>query len=188
MIDIGTGDGLFVYRSAIQDRNRLYIGIDPNARPLEKISEKIYRNPSRGGAANALYLLASAEDLPSELNGIASEVHVLFPWGSLLRGLITADAKVLHGIRRICEPGAIVRIVFSLHAESDRSEILRLGLPEPNQKYVDAVLLPKFVAAGFKIVEAKQSGQFESLPSSWAKRLAQNNRRFAYMIQIKTND
>jgi tRNA G46 methylase TrmB len=47
VIDIGTGDGRFVYQSARQNPKKFYIGIDPNVRPLEKISEKIYRKPSK---------------------------------------------------------------------------------------------------------------------------------------------
>jgi 16S rRNA (adenine(1408)-N(1))-methyltransferase len=43
IIDIGTGDGRFVYQSARRNPKKFYIGIDPNVRPLEKISEKICR-------------------------------------------------------------------------------------------------------------------------------------------------
>ena len=46
IIDIGTEDGRFVYQSARRNPNKFYIGIDPNTRPLEKISEKIHRKPS----------------------------------------------------------------------------------------------------------------------------------------------
>ena len=53
IIDIGTGDGRFVYQSARQNPNKFYIGIDPNVTPLEKISEKIHRKPSKGGAPHS---------------------------------------------------------------------------------------------------------------------------------------
>ena len=67
IIDIGTGDGRFVYQSARQNPTKFYIGIDPNTRPLEKISEKIYRKPAKGGAGNVLFIQAAIEDLPAEL-------------------------------------------------------------------------------------------------------------------------
>ena len=51
IIDIGTGDGRFVYQSARRNPNKFYIGIDPNTRPLTKISEKIHRKPAKGGLA-----------------------------------------------------------------------------------------------------------------------------------------
>ena len=69
MIDLGTGDGLFVYQSARENPRKFYIGIDPSPRPLEKISEKIHRKAEKGGLPNALFLQASLEDLPRELDG-----------------------------------------------------------------------------------------------------------------------
>ncbi|MCA1626211.1 MAG: class I SAM-dependent methyltransferase [Acidobacteria bacterium] len=82
ILDIGTGDGLFVYQSARRNPNKFFIGIDANPRPLEKVSEKIHRKPSKGGLSNVLFLQSSVEDLPSELDSVADEVHVHFPWGS----------------------------------------------------------------------------------------------------------
>ena len=35
IIDIGTGDGRFVYQSARRNPNKFYIGIDPNTRPRD---------------------------------------------------------------------------------------------------------------------------------------------------------
>lgn len=49
IVDIGTGDGRYVYRSARADPGRFYIGIDPQRKPLEKVSEKIYRKPGGAG-------------------------------------------------------------------------------------------------------------------------------------------
>ncbi|MGH9970191.1 MAG: methyltransferase domain-containing protein [Pyrinomonadaceae bacterium] len=89
IVDIGTGDGLFVYQSARLNPKKFYIGIDPSPRPLEKISEKIHRRPAKGGLPNALFLQAAVEDLPGELDGVADEVHIHFPWGSLLGAVAT---------------------------------------------------------------------------------------------------
>ncbi|MFY9555380.1 MAG: methyltransferase domain-containing protein, partial [Blastocatellia bacterium] len=82
VIDIGTGDGLFVYQCARENPNKFFIGIDANPRPLEKVSEKIHRKPAKGGLTNVLFLQAGVEDLPSELDEVADEVHIHFPWGS----------------------------------------------------------------------------------------------------------
>ena len=102
IIDIGTGDGLCVSQSARQNPKKFYIGIDPNRSPLEKISEKIHRKPAKGGAPNVLFIQSAIEDLPDELNGVANEVHVHFPWGSLLRAVATGDVALLQNLRRIC--------------------------------------------------------------------------------------
>ncbi len=86
IVDLGTGDGRFVYQSARQNPARFYLGIDASANLLEKVSEKIHRKPAKGGLKNALFIQAAVEALPEELEGIADEVHIHFPWGSLLKG------------------------------------------------------------------------------------------------------
>src|ERR1044071_8966443 len=78
IVDIGTGDGRFVYQSARQNPKKFYIGIDANPSQLEKISQKIHKKPHKGGLANAIFLQVSVEDLPSELDGVADEVHIHF--------------------------------------------------------------------------------------------------------------
>jgi ubiquinone/menaquinone biosynthesis C-methylase UbiE len=112
IVDIGTGDGRFVYQSARENPGRFYLGIDPNVRPLEKISEKIHRKPAKGGAPNALFIQAAIEELPAELNGVADEIHVHFPWGSLLRAVATADVLLLQNLHRICAPGTLLEVVL----------------------------------------------------------------------------
>ena len=185
IIDIGTGDGRFVYQSARQNPNKFYIGIDPNTPPLEKISEKIYRKPAKGGAPNVLFIQSAVEDLPAELNGVADEVHVHFPWGSLLRAVATGDVEVLRNVRRICSTGALLEIVTGLDPERDRSEIERLGLPPLSLEFIDTVLIRKYAAAGFQITERGilAASEWPEFETSWAKRLQGNERRpITYLI------
>jgi len=140
VLDIGTGDGRFVSESARQNPNKFYIGIDANPRPLEKISEKIHRNPAKGGLPNVLFIQASLEDLPAELDGVADEVHIHFPWGSLLRAVATGDEDALRGLRRVCSPDAVLEILIGLDPERDRSEIERLGLQPLASAYIAEAL------------------------------------------------
>jgi 16S rRNA (adenine(1408)-N(1))-methyltransferase len=74
VVDIGTGDGRYVYRSARSDPDRFYIGIDVERRALEKVSEKIHRRPEKGGLSNVLFVHASVEALPAELDRCADEI------------------------------------------------------------------------------------------------------------------
>lgn len=185
IIDIGTGDGRFVYQSARQHQNKFYIGIDPNTRPLEKISEKIYRKPAKGGAPNVLFIQSAIEDLPAELNGVADEVHVHFPWGSLLRAVATGDVEVLHNVRRICATGALLEVVTGLDPERDQSEIERLGLTPLSLEFIDKVLAKNYATAGFRITERGilPASAWPELNTSWAKRLQGNERRsITYLI------
>ena len=184
-MDIGTGDGRFVYQSARRNPNRFYIGIDPNVKPLEKVSEKIHRKPSKGGSPNVLFIQAAVEDLPPELDGVADEVHVHFPWGSLLRAFATGDVPLLQNVRRICSPGALLEVVIGLDPMRDRSEIERLGLPDLKPDAIDQALAPRYAAAGFEIFERglRLASEWPEFNTSWAKRLQGNeNRPITFLI------
>lgn len=185
IIDIGTGDGRFVYQSARRNPNKFYIGVDPNTRPLEKISEKIYRKPAKGGASNVLFVQAAVEDLPSELDGVADEVHVHFPWGSLLRAVATGDVDVLRNLRRICAVDAVLEIVIGIDPIRDQSEIERLQLHELSLEFIDSELAAKYASVGFQITERGilSAAEWPEFETSWARRLKGNERRpVTYLI------
>ena len=185
IIDIGTGDGRFVYQSARENPNKFYIGIDPNTQPLQKISEKIHRKPAKGGAPNVLFIQSAVEDLPSELDGVADELHVHFPWGSLLRALATGEIAVLRNLRRICSPAALLEVVIGLDSVRDQTEIERLGITPLSLEFIDSVLIPNYTTAGFQIIQSGilNASQWPDLKTSWAKRLQGNERRaITYLI------
>lgn len=185
IVDIGTGDGRFVYQSARENPKKFYIGIDPNVKPLEKISEKIYRKPAKGGAPNALFVQAAIEDLPAELDGVADEIHVHFPWGSLLRAVATADVELLRNLRRICAADALLEVVLGLDPDRDQTEFQRLELVPLTLEHIDHILAPKYAAAGFEITERAilPPSEWPEFNTSWAKRLHQNERRrITYLI------
>lgn len=185
MIDLGTGDGLFVYQSARENPKKFYIGVDANARPLEKVSEKVHRKPAKGGLPNVLFLQAAVEALPPELAGVADEVHVHFPWGSLLQSVATGDRETLRNIRRICRSAALLEIVMGLDPERDRTEIERLALPPISIEYIDRVLAPLYRSAGFEVCERGLLSPVDwpEIKTSWARRLKGNaGRQLAYII------
>jgi 16S rRNA (adenine(1408)-N(1))-methyltransferase len=185
VIDIGTGDGFFVYQCARQNPNKFYIGIDPNPRPLEKVSEKIHRKPDKGGLPNVLFIQAAIEDLPSELDGVADEVHVHFPWGSLLRGIATGDEICLRNLRRVCASKAVLEIVIGIDPDRDSSEIERLELNVITLADIEPELISRYQTAGFEILECGVVAQSEwaKLRTSWAKRLRGNpSRALSYVI------
>ena len=185
MIDIGTGDGFFVYQCARRNPGKFYIGIDANPRPLEKISEKIHRKPEKGGLPNVLFLQAAVEDLPAELDRVADEIHIHFPWGSLLRALLLGDQAVLGNLRRLCSAGALLEVIIGLDAERDRSKLERLQIPQFSVEQVDSVLVPSYRQAGFEIRERGERlpSDLPDLHSSWARRLEHStSRSLIYII------
>ncbi len=185
VIDIGTGDGLFVYQCARQNPRKFYIGIDASARPLEKISEKIHRKPAKGGLPNVLFLQAAVEDFPSELDGVADEVHVHFPWGSLLGAVATGGNIALRNLRRICSSEALLEVVIGQDPLRDVSELDRLAIPTMSVGYIDSVLAPRYRDAGFEIIERGivPSSEWPKIKTSWAKRLkGSTSRSLTYII------
>jgi 16S rRNA (adenine(1408)-N(1))-methyltransferase len=185
VLDIGTGDGLFVYQSARLNPQKLYIGIDANTRPLEKISEKIYRKPNKGGLPNVLFLQAAIEDLPEELNSVADEIHIHFPWGSLLKAVMSGEVTMLHNLRRLCSDDALLEVLIGADVERDVAELERLGITSPSISFVDSVLTPAYAEAGFEIIERGEClpADWPDLQTSWARRLSNNpNRSLLYFI------
>ena len=173
IIDLGTGDGSFVYQSARRHPDRFYIGIDAQSSAMEKVSEKIHRKPEKGGAANILFIQAAVEDLPPELDGVADVIHAHFPWGRLLRALALGDEAVLRNLRRACAPGAWLEVVIALDPERDRAEIERLGLCPLSLEFLETTLIPRYRAADFEVVEygSLPPSEWPQLQTSWAKRL-----------------
>ena len=172
---------------AQQQPEKFFIGIDANACALEKISEKIQRKPAKGGLPNALFLQAAAEDLPSELMSIAQEVHIQFPWGSLLRAVLIGDERVLGNLRHLCASGACLKIITGLDPTRDHSEIERLGLPVLSDDYFTTMLVPKYRAAGFCGIKRRMlpSSAWTNLASSWAKRLQNNAERELFCLMAR---
>jgi 16S rRNA (adenine(1408)-N(1))-methyltransferase len=132
IIDLGTGDGRAALALAEAEPTTLVIGVDADAASMAETSRRAAR---RAAVPNVLFVVASAEAPPSELLGLADEVRILFPWGSLLRGLLGHDERVARGIAALARPGARVSATISITArdgvgetsELDASAVAELG-------------------------------------------------------------
>ncbi|HYM15113.1 MAG TPA: class I SAM-dependent methyltransferase [Dehalococcoidia bacterium] len=173
-IDVGAGDGRFAYRYARSHPERFVIGMDPVAENMAELSGRAARKPGRGGAANVLYAVASIERVPDELRGIADEVFVTLPWGSLMRGLILGDDVVLAGLASLARDGAALRIVLNTRIFDDPVPAEARDLPELTPEYATATLTAPYARHGIRITEARFLGAEEvaALPTTWAKRLS----------------
>lgn len=129
---------------------------------------------SRGGLPNAIFVWAPVERLPDGLTG-ATELHVIMPWGSLLRAVAGGDREVLAGLAGACRPGARFRIALNLHpwrsAGSGAPELG--GLPEPDPRWALTTLAERYAAAGWRLDRADYltGPEVEALHSSWTRRL-----------------
>jgi ubiquinone/menaquinone biosynthesis C-methylase UbiE len=188
IVDLGTGDGEFVSTLARANPDRFIIGLDPNQQGLENTSAKIYKKPGKGGLKNALFVLGSIESLPEELDGLANQIYINFPWAGLLKGLLLADAVVWNAIKRVCKPGALIDILFSYEKTAEENEFAKAGLPDIDLEYLQGITAPWIEKLGFKIIELKNVGaeEIKRYPSTWAKKLSFGRDRKYYYLRVKT--
>ncbi len=157
ILDLGTGDGRYVCCIAEQQPDRFFIGVDT-------CHENLLAN-SRRKLPNALFVIASAQALPQELNGVASHVTINFPWGSLLESLLSNEESLASQLQFITRPFAGLDIRLNAEAlvtagwtlESGTDQIERImkaeGWRTKSRSWMDASVLRSF-------------------PTTWAKRLA----------------
>jgi len=171
LLDIGTGDGKHVLHLARRRPEWLVIGVDAAADRMRKASTRAAANPARGGLRNAMFVVAAAERLPAELTG-AAEIHVLMPWGSLLRGMIGGDQQMLARIAAAGRPGADFLVTLNLHAWQPR--VSEVGdVPEPDPEWAMSQLALGYRQAGWFMERAAYLDDTEiaELATSWTKRL-----------------
>lgn len=186
VVDLGAGDGRFVYECARQDPQTLYVAIDPDADTLAEYAFRASRKPARGGIENAVFVVASVEALPAELLGLAERVRINFPWGSLLRGLLEPQPEVLRAIASLTQPTGVIEIVMSYDPVHDLQAFGGEALPPLDDKYVEETLVPPYEAAGFRVVERRRLSQDEALelPSTWGRRLLHARPRAVYWMKV----
>lgn len=138
---------------------------------------------------NALYVHASVEALPSELDEIANRVTVYFPWGSLLAALIQPNPVVLQGIRKICTESAILESTLGYEFAAELHETQRLELPALTAEYLSGPLRQAFEQAGFRHFRWQiiDKPQLKIMSTTWAKRLAFGKDRVFYRITARAD-
>ena len=169
-IDVGTGDGRAVLALAAQDPEVLAISLDANASAMAETSRRAARPLQRGGLPNALFAVATAEQPPAELRGLATTVTVTLPWGSLLRGCHGLDQAVAAGIRSLVAVGGGLELVLAPDA--------RDHLPGVPTEVPDVIAAARetFEALGLAFVDGRVASEVEirGTRSSWARRLVRD--------------
>jgi 16S rRNA (adenine(1408)-N(1))-methyltransferase len=185
VIDLGTGDGRYVYENARADPDGLYIGVDPDASAMAEYAYKAARKPARGGVANAHYVVAAVGQLPEELAGLADLVTVNFPWTGLLRGIIRPEPAVLEAIASLGATGCRFEVVLTYDPVHDKAALEGEDAPPLDYAYIDSTLLPAYAAAGLQITGRRGLSQDEALaiPSTWGRRLLHGRPRDVYHIR-----
>jgi 16S rRNA (adenine(1408)-N(1))-methyltransferase len=168
-----------VLAAAAAEPDRLVVGVDASAAAMAEASRRAGRRPERGGLPNALFVVAAAEALPPELDGLADLVTVHFPWGSLLRGLLAADPAVLRGLARALRPGATLSMLVSSTA---RDRGARVG---PIDQRALAALAGAYGRSGLAVTRVRPAtpADVAASRSTWGKRLGAGGRRPAWRLE-----
>ena len=171
--------------SARSCRETLWIGIDASLDGLTAASTQAAKPAKKGGAENAIFVHAAAESLPCELNGLASNVTVLLPWGSLLAAVAKPNLAALANIGALCAPGAAFRALFTIDPMRDAKELERLGLCDVGTREWDGRILCAYDEAGFAGVTVRPvpMDAVAALGTTWAKRIARTPGRSAWEIR-----
>jgi trans-aconitate methyltransferase len=156
-LDIGTGDGRFVRSMAEKHRDNFFIGIDACRENL--------RANSRKKLSNAMFVIASAQALPLELNGLASYVSINFPWGSLLESLLRNDPSLTNRLLSITRLGAELDIHLNGDALATAGSTLESGADQIEHVLND-------VGWKTKSRSCLDAHTLRSFSTTWAKRLA----------------
>jgi len=156
-IDIGTGDGRFVRHVAQTCPTTFALGIDAARENL--------RQQARRAPENALFIIANALALPSELDGLAAQITINFPWGSLLEGLLAHDPALMAGLDRLARPDAGLDVRLNAGALAEVGWTLEAGAERVQQT---------LAAHGYRVGPPLLllARELKALPTTWARRLA----------------
>jgi len=180
ILDMGTGDGRFVYKTAEENPQALVIGVDPSQKQLQTYSKKVNREKLE----NALFVVGSIEVLPKELKGISDEVFINFPWGSLLGGISNSDEKIIKNISSLVKEGGKLEITFGYSQDAEPAEVKRLKLDQLTEENIKSEIIPEFEKNELKLshLSSLQKEEYFKLESSWGKKLTFGQERKIFKL------
>lgn len=170
ILDLGTGDGRYVHHLVERNPHWFIIGVDTCRENL--------REHSRAKLPNMLFVIASAQDLPRELNGRVSHVTINFPWGSLLESLLTGDASLMRGLESISSPITSMEVYLNGGALAEAGATLEIGAER---------IYNNMLQAGWNAnrPEMMNACALRKFPSTWAKRLAHGRDPRAMQLSLR---
>ena len=157
VLDLGTGDGRYVRTLADKHPNWFVIGVDACRENL--------REHSQSKLQNMLFIIASAQNLPKELNKTISHITINFPWGSLLESLLNNDPMLIRGLETISNSATDVDLHLNAGALAEAGTTLEVGAEQ---------IYNNLLQAGWRVKTPVliDASALQGFPSTWAKRLA----------------
>jgi 16S rRNA (adenine(1408)-N(1))-methyltransferase len=167
-VDVGAGDGGYVLHRARTEPTTFAFAIDASP---DALASGAWR-AKRADLANAAFLVEGVERLPTELESLADEVTIHFPWGSLLRGLVGGSSAILRPIARLLKPSGELRILLSATDCDGVGEVTPAVVLALARAYGEHSL--RLIEAEWATAEIVAASR-----SAWAKRLAVGRTRRA---------
>jgi Methyltransferase domain len=157
ILDLGTGDGRYARTLAEAHPTWFIIGVDACRENM--------REHSQAKLQNLLFVIAQAQELPRELDGLISHITINFPWGSLLESLLARDSKLMHGLKSVSGPGASLNLRLNGGALAEAGKTLEAGTDK---------IFYNLLGAGWQLEHpvVMDASALKKFPSTWAKRLA----------------
>lgn len=182
-LDIGTGDGRFVLRKARAEPDTLCLGLDAVAEAMADSARRARAKPAKGGAANALFLVARVEALPEALNGLCDTVTVNYPWGSLLQAVTEPIPEVLADLAACAKPGTAISLLINLAPFEDADQRARLGLSPLDTQAAQERLLPAYRAAGIDLARIETVRGDLPERTAWGSKLVKGSGRSTLVLE-----
>lgn len=179
IIDLGTGQGSFVYFNALENKDCFYVGLDSCRESMKKYAIKQFKNK----VENLIYVIMNAQNVDKVMENKFSEVYINLPWGSLLQGIFDEELGIINSISKISKTGCRINICFSYDEKFEKNEIEKRSLPVLNEEYFENQ---------FKKVYDKHNIVIENIEyivkdklnfiSKWMKVLTESKSRKFYII------
>jgi len=157
LLDLGTGDGRYARTLAEKHPDWFIIGVD-------SCRENLHEH-SRAKLQNLLFIIASAQNLPRELDGLISHITINFPWGSLLGSLLVSDSDLMGGLKSVARPTALLKVRLNGGALAEAGKTLEAGTDK---------IYYNLRRVGWQLEQPvmMDASALKKFPSTWAKRLA----------------
>lgn len=165
---------------ARREPEALVIGIDASAAAMAEWSRRAARRPDRGGLRNALFAVAAIERPPCELLGVADELTITFPWGSLLRGLLAVDDEAAAGIASLLRVSGRATALLSI---TDRDALDVSALNGDDAPGIARRWAPHGLTV--EAFEHASAGEVAASGSSWARRLVTGPPRPVWRLALR---
>lgn len=181
-LDIGTGDGRYVYKNALANPHTLYIGIDP-ASNLKEYQRQINRKKLR----NALLINVSIENFNPSGEELFDEITIILPWGNLLKYVVTADKSFYEKITLWLKPTGVIKVIFGFNEELEEKQTKRLNLKDLNEKEMEYLKNQYSSLSNLNLVEFKEITYLDlsMVDTSWSKKLSFGKNRKYIFLELK---